>query len=75
MSNNYRGSYEKDKNVRLTLRVNEDLFAFVHKSAQIMGVSPSEYIRIVLNTLRSTANSFEEGFCRGNEKTDIDHIV
>lgn len=42
--------YEKDKTYRITLRLNERQFAFVKKNAETMDVSPSDFLRIVINT-------------------------
>lgn len=38
-----------DKKVRITLRLNEDQFSFVKKSSDVYGVSPSEFLRMVIN--------------------------
>lgn len=35
---------------KMTLRLNDDLYQFVTLASEIYGVSPSEYIRQVLNT-------------------------
>lgn len=42
--------YTKDKNTRITLRLNEEQFAFVKQSADDVGVSPSEFLRMVVNS-------------------------
>lgn len=41
--------YMKDKNHRITLRLNEDQFAFVARSAEQLDVSPSDFLRMVIN--------------------------
>ncbi|MBR4906599.1 MAG: hypothetical protein IKZ44_07055, partial [Clostridia bacterium] len=41
--------YQGDKVTRVTLRLTEKQFAFVKKNADIMGVSPSEFLRMVVN--------------------------
>lgn len=41
--------YTKDKAQRITLRLNEEQFNFVKKSADMLGVSPSEFLRMVVN--------------------------
>ncbi len=71
--------YTKDKACRITLRLNEDQFAFVKQNADILGVSPSEFLRMVVNASMATAktvNSKIERFTgRENDKTDINNIV
>lgn len=41
--------YTKDKARRVTLRLNENQFNFVKSSADILGVSPSDFLRMVIN--------------------------
>ena len=41
--------YTKDKSNRITLRLNEEQFAFVKTSSDYLGVSPSEFLRMVVN--------------------------
>lgn len=70
--------YTKDKSNRITLRLNEDQFAFVKTSADIVGVSPSEFLRMVINqTMAFTklSNTSEEVSGRENDKTNINDIV
>lgn len=71
--------YTKDKSHRITLRLNEDQFQFVHSSADVLGVSPSDFLRMVINVVLSGAqkevtsldqnsiNSMKEVFRRENE--------
>lgn len=42
--------YEKDKKNRITLRLNEDQFNFVKYNADTLGVSPSDFLRMVINS-------------------------
>lgn len=42
--------YEKDKNQRITLRLTEKQFNFVKANADILGVSPSDFLRMVINS-------------------------
>lgn len=42
--------YTKDKSQRITLRLNEDQFAFVKMNSDMLGVSPSEFLRMVVNS-------------------------
>ena len=47
--------YTKDKLTRITLRLNPEQFAFVKQSADLYGVSPSEFLRMLINvTLASS---------------------
>lgn len=41
--------YEKDKAHRITLRLNDPQFEYVKKTADVLGVSPSEFLRMVVN--------------------------
>ena len=70
--------YTKDKSNRITLRLNDDQFAFVKTSADIVGVSPSEFLRMVINqTMAFTkpSKTTEEVSGRENDKTNINDIV
>lgn len=42
--------YTQDKNQRITLRLNEDQFRFVRDNADLLGVSPSDFLRMVINS-------------------------
>lgn len=44
-----KGLYLKDKAYRITLRLNEAQFQFVKAGADDFGISPSEFIRQVIN--------------------------
>lgn len=72
--------YLKDKTNRITLRLNDRQFEYVRKQSEILGVSPSEYIRMLLNSMISLINSIEdqvqkEVFGRENDETDSDNLV
>lgn len=41
--------YEKDKLTRITLRLNEEQFAFIKSSSDDFGISPSEMLRQIIN--------------------------
>lgn len=41
--------YEKDKSHRITLRLNDAQFEHVKQSADMLGVSPSDFLRMVIN--------------------------
>lgn len=40
--------YTKDKSHRVTLRLNDEQFSFVTASADLVGISPSEFLRQVV---------------------------
>lgn len=71
--------YMKDKQTRITLRLSEKQFDFVKSNADIMGVSPSEFLRIVINATMSTQKikieniNSEEVLGRENDKTDFNN--
>lgn len=73
--------YTKDKKTRVTLRLTEKQFAFVKANSDLLGVSPSDFLRIVINSamatvkLPKTVDMMEEGFGRENDKTNSDDIV
>lgn len=78
--------YTKDKSNRITLRLNDEQFEFVKFNADILGVSPSEFLRILINstlalsksaskTLENKLNATKESLGRENDKTDSDNIV
>lgn len=71
--------YIKDKVNRITLRLNEEQFDFVKDNADILGVSPSEFLRMVINasiaTTKTALKKFEEGLGRANDKTDSNDSV
>lgn len=69
--------YNKDKINRITLRLTERQFLFVKQNADILGVSPSEFLRMVVNSAMSITDLTNEklkGVCgRENDETDIDN--
>lgn len=74
--------YTKDKANRITLRLNDEQFDFVKKNADFLGVSPSEFLRMVINASMATTktavnaiNKIGEGLGRANDKTDINDLV
>lgn len=50
----------KDKRVRITIRMNEELFSFVKGQGDTLGVSPSEYIRLALMSAKALCKATEE---------------
>lgn len=75
--------YTKDKTNRITLRLNDEQFEFVKENADLLGVSPSEFLRMVVNSsMAMTKNALgrieqklQEGLGRANDKTDSDNLV
>lgn len=75
--------YTKDKANRITLRLNDDQFDFVKSNADFLGVSPSEFLRMVINASMATTKSalekleniVEEGDGRENDKANSDNII
>lgn len=71
--------YTKDKNQRITLRLNAAQFQFVQTQSDILGVSPSDFLRMMVNASMSVTmkvqHEEQEGNCRENEVTDIDDLV
>lgn len=73
--------YTKDKTNRVTLRLNDDQFSFVRQNAELLGVSPSDFLRMVINLTMSQsaylANQASEkakegeGLRRENEQTSV----
>ena len=45
--------YTKDKTHRITLRLNEEQFEFVKANAEMLDVSPSDFLRMVINSALS----------------------
>lgn len=41
--------YTKDKKQRITLRLNDEQFDFVRMNSDMLGVSPSDFLRMVIN--------------------------
>lgn len=72
--------YTKDKSNRITLRLNDEQFEFVKNNADVLGVSPSEFLRIVVNSTmamtKAASEKMKERFIgRENDKTNFDNIV
>ena len=60
--------YTKDKAQRITLRLNEEQFNFVKANADILGVSPSEFMRMVVNASMATTKQASERLKQATEK-------
>lgn len=73
--------YTKDKSTRVTLRLNDDQFEFIKQNSDVLGVSPSEFIRMMVNTSmalsQNVTNGIQEriGGRRANEETNFDDNV
>lgn len=73
--------YTKDKSNRITLRLNDEQFEFVKAQADLLGVSPSEFLRMVVNASLATSKGLvkrikiEEGTGRENDEADINDSV
>lgn len=82
--------YEKNKTQRVTLRLSEDQFEYVKGNADLLGVSPSDFLRMVINAtmamskaacdaasvkLQEAEKREREGAGRENDKTDSDNFV
>lgn len=68
--------HTNDKRNRITLRLNDEQFAFVKTTAEILGVSPSEFLRMVVNASMVGARKDEkvkEVVGRENDKTYSDN--
>ena len=64
--------YTKDKSNRITLRLNDEQFDFVKQNADFIGVSPSEFLRMVVNASMATSKAaiqkIEAGSGLSNDK-------
>lgn len=74
--------YQKDKLNRITLRLNEEQFEYVKENADILGVSPSEFLRMVINSSMALSKKAKEKFSlyaevsgRENDKTDSNNLI
>ena len=68
--------YTKDKNQRITLRLNSEQFEFVRVQSEVLGVSPSDFLRMMVNASMSITTKIKKGDnCRENEVTDLDDLV
>lgn len=58
--------YTKDKSNRITLRLNDEQFEYVRASAEPLGVSPSEFLRMVINATMSATKQAAANIGRVN---------
>lgn len=67
--------YTGDKSNRITLRLNDEQFLFVKANADLLGVSPSEFLRMVVNATMATTKKVSEriqGGVQGRENDKAD---
>lgn len=73
--------YTKDKNHRITLRLNDEQFEFVRLNAETLDTSPSDFLRMVVNaTMAISKNAMDnlgrkDGNGRENDKANLDNLV
>lgn len=80
--------YTKDKSNRITLRLNDEQFDFVKSTADGLGVSPSAFLRMIVNVAFASSQKSQdvltddvveemakESIRRENEITHNDCIV
>lgn len=65
----------KDKTNRITLRLNDKQFEFVKENAEILYTSPSEFLRMVINSAMVMNQKLVEVKGRENDKTNLDNLV
>ena len=65
--------YMNDKKNRITLRLTDEQFNFVKATSDTMGVSPSDFLRMVVNVTMVAGQknkTFGEIYGRENDKTN-----
>ena len=77
--------YLKDKNHRITLRLNDNQFEFIRINCDVLGVSPSDYLRMLVNSLMTISQAGQDAVKktleertdagRENDEARIDDIV
>lgn len=68
--------YEKDKRQRITLRLTDEQFEFIKSQTDILGITPSDYIRMLVNSVfyaGKHGKDLTEVLGRENDKTAIDN--
>lgn len=66
----------KDKTNRITLRLNDAQFMFIKQTSDVLGVSPSEFLRMVVNAAMVNSKNnkaFREVFGRANDETYLNN--
>lgn len=73
--------YTKDKNNRITLRLSDEQYAYVREEATFMDVTPSEYVRMLINVCKVSSETIAKKIAergasvREDVKADIDDLV
>lgn len=68
--------YIKDKTNRITLRLNQNQFDFVKSNSDVLGVSPSEFLRMVVNSAMTLNNEVSKEIKgRENDKNNFNNII
>lgn len=68
--------YEKDKRNRITLRLTDEQFDFIKGQCDVLGITPSDYLRMLVNGVLYTARmkgDIKEVLGRENDKTNSDN--
>lgn len=52
--------YTKDLEHKISLRLDDDLFQYVCKCADVLGLTPSKFIRMCLHSLKATNDVFSQ---------------
>lgn len=63
--------YTHDKLFRITLRVNENQFSFVKSTADTLGISPAEFLRMIINATMVQSNKAVTNFERHNSNNSM----
>lgn len=68
--------YTKDKIHRITLRLTDEQFQFITANSEMLGVSPSDFLRMLINatvsTTKKVGDKFNERFGNGRENDETD---
>lgn len=77
--------YTKDKTHRITLRLNDAQFSHIMSSCEMLGVSPSDFLRMVVNAsmwggkqgadIAAKYGVKEDGIGRENDKADSNNLL
>lgn len=66
--------YEKDKRQRITLRLSDEQFDFIKAQTDVLGITPSDYIRMLVNSCYYAGKhgkDLSEVLGRENDKTAL----
>lgn len=71
--------YMKDKERRITLRLNQEQFDFLSKDCETLGITPSAYLRMIINTTmtftKTAQQSLNDVKCQKVAQDDIGEKV